>query len=160
MVNVLKKRRQLMKIKIAFDGAANNHLEDPPAGVGIYVEIDDISEEELSRAIYIAPNQLGLRNTNNTTEWQGCIEAMKTLIELSEFYPTAQFEVYSDSQVVTQVFNGNHKTHTPIFEIYNEIAHSLLKGKVIKIKWIPREENKHADKLSKIGINMVKESIS
>lgn len=147
-----------MKIRINFDGACNNHLEHPPAGVGIAVFIDGIYDAELSLAIPIMPNQLGIRNTNNTTEWQGCIWAMKTLKSLAscEELVSAAFEVFSDSQVVTQVFNGKHETHTPEFKKYCEEAHKIVDAVMfeLKIQWVPREQNKEADKLSKEGLKL------
>jgi ribonuclease HI len=144
-----------MDIRIAFDGACNNHLEDPPAGVGVAVFFDEVYQKKLSFGVPIHPGELTIRNTNNTTEWQACIYAMSQVRELSKNYPDAKFIIWSDSQVVTQVFNGRHQTHTEHFKQYNIEAHEALgKDIVVTIIWVKRNFNKEADVLSKIGIKL------
>lgn len=139
-----------MKIDIYQDGSCNNHQEDPYGGIGVAVFIDDNYEEELSRAILVQPKGIDNRNTNNVIEWEACVEAMRIYKELFKEYPNATFNVFSDSQVITQVFNGRHKTHTPSFIEYNKSAHEFVdKIATVKINWVPREQNKYADKLSK-----------
>lgn len=142
----------MKSIRINFDGACNNHLEEPPAGVGVAVFIDGVYSDNLSYAVPIYPNELGLRNTNNTTEWQGCLYAMQTFRELRLRYPSANFTVQSDSQIVVQVFNGRHQTHTEHFKLYNEQAKNILGKTNLLIEWVKRDFNKEADKLSKLAI--------
>jgi ribonuclease HI len=144
------------KIDIYQDGACNNKLENAPAGVGVAVFINDEYKEEHSRAIGIKPYQLGIRNTSNVAEWQACIEAMRVLSELVETYPTAEFRIYSDSQVISQVFNDTFVTQNPAFIQYKKEAKKLMAqaGFVLKIHWIPRKLNQKADDLSKEGLQL------
>lgn len=150
-----------MVIKLFFDGACNNQPGWPKCmGIGVAVFVNDIYDEELSIAKgYDSPyeNEVG---TNNVAEWLGCIEAMKVAKELRQFYKHSKLEVYSDSQIITNLFNGDNRSHKPNFIKFKEIAERFAIGLYLRVKWIPREQNKHADKLSKIGIKSVAESSS
>lgn len=144
-----------MNIRVTQDGACwNKEGKSQMMGLGVAVFFDEVYQEDLSLAKGVIDNENG---SNNVAEWLACIEAMRIAKELHKEYPKANIKVQSDSQVVTRVFNGEHQTHTPLFVTYKEQAQAYAKGLQIYIEWIDRKFNKEADKLSKEGLQIVKE---
>lgn len=141
-----------MKIaRINFDGACNNHLEKPAMGVGVAVFLEEVYAEELCRAFHVPAESREDKLTSNVAEWQGCIEAMKVAIGLRQ--DGYVVFVFSDSQVITNQFNGDFYINKPEFREASRTAHHYAqKAGVSKIKWVPREENQEADDLSKLGL--------
>lgn len=140
-----------MKIaRINFDGSCNNHLDKPSMGIGVAVFLEEVYQEELSRAIHISADSREEKLTSNVAEWQACIEAMKVAVGLRQ--DGYAIFVFSDSQVITNQFNGDFYINKPEFREASRTAHFYAqKAGVSKIKWIPREENQEADDLSKLG---------
>lgn len=148
-----------MIIRINIDGACNNHLEDPPMGIGAAVFFNDEYQEEYSVAQGFAPGEVGLRGTNNIAEWLGCILGMQVYDILKDEYPDATlFVIQSDSSTITNQYNGRFKINSDHFREYYQQAHQHAKDD-IKIEWVPREQNKEADKLSKEGLRIAAEKV-
>lgn len=141
-----------MKIDIYFDGACNNHLSLPPMGIGVAVFVNDNYEEELSYdKHYVGEGEWGI-GTNNVAEWLGCIEACRTAYLMLEVVPDAKVRIFSDSQIIVNQFNGSYRIKDPKFHALKEESSKWGKGFIKTIHWVPREKNRQADKLSKIGI--------
>jgi ribonuclease HI len=141
-------------IKLFFDGACNNKLEAPNMGIGIAVFINNNYHEEFSNPIFACSTEEE-RGTSNIAEWRGCMEAMRKANKLKRKFPDAVFEVFSDSQVITYQFNGDYIIKKPEFIKYHNQAWLFAeKVGIKKITWIPREQNKIADKLSKRGLQL------
>lgn len=142
-----------MIIRVNFDGACWNkeghrHL----MGVGVAVFIDEVYQEDLSRALgYNQEN-----GTNNIAEWLGCVEAARIVKDLRKSFPGERFQVCSDSQIITNQFNGTYNINQDVFRKY--LAEAKRFDSIDKVHWIPREQNKEADKLSKQGLDIVKQA--
>lgn len=146
-----------MKIKINFDGACRNIPgQNNQMGIGIAVFIDDVYRPDHSNAIHHEGRD-GELGTSNISEWKGCVEAMRKacLLRLSCGVEKLDYkiEVYSDSQLITRQFNGEYEVKQDSFRKYYAEAKKLaLRAGITKINWIPREQNKEADILSKQGL--------
>lgn len=120
-------------------------------GVGVAVFINKEYQEDLSRAIYVRDDKQG---SNNIAEWIGCVEAMKIATDLRKNFPTATILVMSDSQIIANQYNGSYAITAEKFRPYYDEARKYgLKARVPVVNWIPREQNTHADHLSKIGLH-------
>lgn len=144
-----------MIIKIKFDGACHNIVDNNNhMGIGLAVFINDVYSEDHSDAIH-AEGLNGERGTSNIAEWRGCVEAMRKACKLKLKHPGAIFEIYSDSQLISNQFNGDWLIMQNHFKIYKDQADKLARIAGIKrISWIRREFNKEADKLSKQGLKV------
>ena len=130
-----------MKITIFSDGGARGN--PGPAGIGIVIK-DKI---EISKYIGTA--------TNNQAEYRAVIEALNWIIENYPNHLTATSEVavevefFLDSQLVVEQLNGNYKLKNEgLKPLFWEIRELIMKlGGKVTFKYIPREQNKEADKL-------------
>ena len=146
------------KIAIHFDGACHNKVNQyTPMGLGIAVFIDGQYSEEHSVGMY------GGCGTSNVAEWKACVMAMSKLADLKtrEEYKNYVFSVYSDSQLVANQFNGRFAINKPHFRKHYDTAKAYATGVDFykPINWISREKNKHADKLSKQGLDLTPEHL-
>jgi len=145
----------LSKLSIYFDGACHNKKDElSPMGIGVAVYMEDTYFSEFSVSEYFP---LG---TSNVAEWNACVTTMCIIKELSEDCVIDEdtiVEIYSDSQLITNQFNGLWKMNDKMFKDRYRAAWMLLRASNVgeeykKIIWIPREQNQQADKLSKIGL--------
>ncbi|MFF8968288.1 bifunctional RNase H/acid phosphatase [Streptomyces sp. NPDC014995] len=110
-----------------------------PAGYGSVV-IDAATGETLAeRAEYI-----GIA-TNNVAEYRGLLAGLRAARELD---PSAPVRVRMDSKLVVEQMSGRWKIkHPDMKPLAMEAAQVLPPGQVT-YEWIPRERNKHADRLA------------
>lgn len=83
--------------------------------------------------------------TNNVAEYSGLIAALHFVNKID---PAAEIEVAMDSKLVVEQMSGR-------WQIKNEGMRALAKtaiqahdAKLVRYRWIPREENAHADRLA------------
>ncbi|MGE7390453.1 bifunctional RNase H/acid phosphatase [Streptomyces sp. NPDC004126] len=110
-----------------------------PAGYGAVV-LDPATGETLAeRAEFIGVA------TNNVAEYKGLIAGLKAAAELA---PDAMVRVRMDSKLVVEQMSGRWKIkHPDMKPLAAEAAKILPRGQVT-YEWIPRERNKHADRLA------------
>jgi ribonuclease HI len=140
-------------VRVNFDGACWNkeghwHL----MGVGVAVFINEVYEEDLSRAYGVVQSN----GTNNIAEWIGCCKAAEIIKDLKKTYTDAEYryKVCGDSQIIVNQFNGSYAMNQEVFRMYRKEALSF--NSIKEVTWVPREQNKEADKLSKQGLDSVK----
>ncbi|MFD0267381.1 bifunctional RNase H/acid phosphatase [Streptomyces sp. NPDC127106] len=110
-----------------------------PAGYGAVV-LDPATGETLAeRAEYI-----GIA-TNNVAEYKGLIAGLAAAHELD---PDAQVEVRMDSKLVVEQMSGRWKIKHPDMKPLAAEAARILPRAQVSYEWIPREQNKHADRLA------------
>ncbi|WP_187296366.1 ribonuclease HI family protein [Tepidibacter mesophilus] len=134
-------------IKCNFDGACNdngNKEADTGLGYAIY---------DTKYSLYLKEVSLyGGKGTNNTAEYKALIECMKDLIELGLI--KEEINVYGDSDLIIKQVTGQWKCKKEHLRLLRDEAISLMdKFHDLNIKWVPRNENAMADKLSKEGLN-------
>ncbi|MFF4451479.1 bifunctional RNase H/acid phosphatase [Streptomyces goshikiensis] len=110
-----------------------------PAGYGSVV-LDPATGETLAeRAEYIGVA------TNNVAEYKGLIAGLKAARELA---PDAQVLVRMDSKLVVEQMSGRWKIKHPDMKPLAAEAATILPRAQVTYQWIPREQNKHADRLA------------
>ncbi|MGW0363255.1 bifunctional RNase H/acid phosphatase [Streptomyces sp. NPDC002990] len=110
-----------------------------PAGYGAVI-LDPVTGETLAeRAEY-----LGVA-TNNVAEYRGLIAGLKAARELA---PDAVVLVRMDSKLVVEQMSGRWKIKHPDMKPLAAEAATILPRAQVTYEWIPRERNKHADRLA------------
>ncbi|MGV9964496.1 bifunctional RNase H/acid phosphatase [Streptomyces olivaceus] len=110
-----------------------------PAGYGAVV-LDAITGETLVEAA----EYLGVV-TNNVAEYRGLLAGLRAARELD---PDAGVHVRMDSKLVVEQMSGRWKIkHPDMKPLATEAARVFPPGRVT-YEWIPRAENKHADRLA------------
>ncbi|MFF4433120.1 bifunctional RNase H/acid phosphatase [Streptomyces sp. NPDC001513] len=110
-----------------------------PAGYGAVV-LDPATGETLAeRAEYIGVA------TNNVAEYKGLIAGLKAARELAA---DAQVLVRMDSKLVVEQMSGRWKIKHPDMKPLAAEAAKILPRAQVTYEWIPREQNKHADRLA------------
>ncbi|WP_329386180.1 bifunctional RNase H/acid phosphatase [Streptomyces sp. NBC_01351] len=110
-----------------------------PAGYGSVV-LDPATGETLAeRAEFIGVA------TNNVAEYKGLIAGLKAARELA---PDARVLVRMDSKLVVEQMSGRWKIKHPDMKPLAAEAARILPASQVTYEWIPREENKHADRLA------------
>ncbi|WP_327262252.1 bifunctional RNase H/acid phosphatase [Streptomyces sp. NBC_01232] len=110
-----------------------------PAGYGAVV-LDPVTGETLAeRAEYIGVA------TNNVAEYKGLIAGLAAARDLAS---DAQVLVRMDSKLVVEQMSGRWKIKHPDMKPLAAEAARILPRAQVTYEWIPREQNKHADRLA------------
>ena len=73
---------------------------------------------------------------------------------LANNYSTKKVEIRSDSQLVVNQLKGDYKVKARrILPLYKEVLFLMSKFRDIQIKWISRDNNREADKLTNKAYN-------
>ncbi|MFD7427410.1 bifunctional RNase H/acid phosphatase [Streptomyces sp. NPDC059818] len=116
-----------------------------PAGYGAVV-IDPVTGETLAEAA----EYIGVA-TNNVAEYKGLIaglRAAKALVPDASAGGGPRVHVRMDSKLVVEQMSGRWKIkHPDMKPLAAEAAH-ILPASDVTYEWIPRERNKHADRLA------------
>jgi broad specificity phosphatase PhoE/ribonuclease HI len=127
-----------VKLIVEADGGSRGN--PGPAGYGAVVR-DAASGEVLAEAA----GSLGVA-TNNVAEYHGLITA---LTEAARLFPSADVEARLDSKLVVEQMSGRWRIKHPDLQPLAVRARSLASGfPSVRFTWIPRERNKHADRLA------------
>ncbi|MEV6111662.1 bifunctional RNase H/acid phosphatase [Streptomyces sp. NPDC052109] len=110
-----------------------------PAGYGAVVR-DAASGEPLTEAA----EYIGIA-TNNVAEYRGLLAGLRAAHALD---PTAAVHVRMDSKLVVEQMSGRWKIKHPDMKPLAAQARSVLPPDQVTYEWIPREQNKHADRLA------------
>jgi probable phosphoglycerate mutase len=110
-----------------------------PAGYGACV-LDPQTGETLAEAA----EYLG-RVTNNVAEYRGLIAGLRAAHALD---PEARVRVRMDSKLVVEQMSGRWKIKHPDMQPLAAEARTIFPPGRVSYEWIPREKNKHADRLA------------
>ena len=121
-----------------------------PAGIGVAaVEIDGDK-----RTCILEESDYLQNKSNNYAEYTALIRAVDYAIQVNYDDVT----IHSDSKLIIEQLTGNWNVKSPdLLELY-KTAHSKIKklkalGVKVTLKWIPREQNKHADSLANLAMD-------
>lgn len=139
-------------IHVWTDGACNNSGTGPEGkrmGLGIVIR------QGTTQYLMAATHGDG---TSNKAEWAAMIAALKLVRELvgaMELTP-ASVQVHTDSRLLVKTLGGEWlASHGDTYWSWrrSKLAIHRLEddGCPVTVKWVPREENEEADKLSRIG---------
>ncbi|MFD4557227.1 bifunctional RNase H/acid phosphatase [Streptomyces sp. NPDC058469] len=110
-----------------------------PAGYGSVV-IDATTGETLAEAA----EYIGVA-TNNVAEYRGLLAGLRTAHALD---PSAHIHVRMDSKLVVEQMSGRWKIKHPDMKPLAAEAGAVFPPDQVTYEWIPREKNKHADRLA------------
>ncbi|MER5962647.1 bifunctional RNase H/acid phosphatase [Streptomyces sp. NPDC002057] len=110
-----------------------------PAGYGAVV-LDPVTGETLAEAA----EYIGVA-TNNVAEYKGLVAGLKVAREL---FPDATVHVRMDSKLVVEQMSGRWKIKHPDMKPLAAEAGRVFPAGRVRYEWIPRERNKHADRLA------------
>jgi ribonuclease HI len=126
---------------IHIDGASRGNPGE--AGFGVYVQRADGSEVAL---LY---GYLG-RATNNVAEYQALLHALSYAIEQG----AKRVTICSDSELVVRQMEGAYKVkHPSMVPLHREAKALLARFEEARIRHVPREENREADRLANEAVD-------
>ncbi|WP_328581842.1 bifunctional RNase H/acid phosphatase [Streptomyces sp. NBC_00370] len=129
--------RQTPKFVVEADGGSRGN--PGPAGYGSVV-LDPKTGEALAEAA----EYIGVA-TNNVAEYRGLIAGLKAAKALD---PAAVVHVRMDSKLVVEQMSGRWKIKHPDMKPLAAEAARIFPAGQVSYEWIPREKNKHADRLA------------
>ncbi|MBT2394004.1 bifunctional RNase H/acid phosphatase [Streptomyces sp. ISL-1] len=118
-----------------------------PAGYGAVV-LDAKTGEPLAEVA----EYIGVA-TNNVAEYKGLVAGLKAAKALD---PEARVRVRMDSKLVVEQMSGRWKIKHPDMKPLAAQAASILPASQVTYEWIPREKNKHADRLANEAMDAAK----
>ncbi|MFR9794750.1 bifunctional RNase H/acid phosphatase [Streptomyces sp. MS06] len=110
-----------------------------PAGYGAVVRDAATGQTLAERAEYIGVA------TNNVAEYRGLLAGLRAAHALD---PDARVHVRMDSKLVVEQMSGRWKIKHPDMKPLAAEAARVLAPQQVTYEWIPRERNKHADRLA------------
>ncbi|WP_217196380.1 bifunctional RNase H/acid phosphatase [Streptomyces buecherae] len=110
-----------------------------PAGYGAVV-----LDEETGQPLAEAAEFIGTA-TNNVAEYQGLIAGLRAAYALD---PAAHVLVRMDSKLVVEQMSGRWKIKHPDMRPLAAEAAAIFPAGQVSYAWVPRERNKHADRLA------------
>ncbi|MFE9063569.1 bifunctional RNase H/acid phosphatase [Streptomyces violaceusniger] len=110
-----------------------------PAGYGAVVLDAETGEPLAEVAEYIGTA------TNNVAEYKGLIAGLRAAKALD---PEAEVRVRMDSKLVIEQMSGRWKIKHPDMRPLAAEAKAIMPPGQLTYEWIPREKNKHADRLA------------
>lgn len=132
-----------MRVIVEADGGSRGN--PGPAGYGSVVWSADRSAvlSERKEAIGIA--------TNNVAEYRGLIAGLRAAVDLG----AEDVVVQMDSKLVVEQMSGRWKVkHAAMVELHREARACASNFSSITYRWIPREKNKHADRLANEAMDL------
>lgn len=126
-----------MKVIIEADGGSRGN--PGPAGYGCVVWSED-------HATVLAEGNGAIgRTTNNVAEYRGLIAGLEEASRVG----ANQVVVQMDSKLVVEQMSGRWKVkHPDMAELYQRAKAVAANFDSVTFRWIPREKNKHADRLA------------
>jgi broad specificity phosphatase PhoE/ribonuclease HI len=110
-----------------------------PAGYGAAVRDGDTGELLAEAAEYIGVA------TNNVAEYRGLIAGLRAARAID---PEATVEVWMDSKLVVEQMSGRWKIKHPDMRPLAAEAQGIFPPGRVRYQWMPRAQNKHADRLA------------
>jgi len=132
----------MKKLIVYLDGASRGN--PGPAGIGIVVS------DEKGKIISQINGYIG-EATNNVAEYQALIQALKKIKK----YKVKQIKFCLDSELLVNQINGLYRTKDKeLFALLQEVRKLSRNFSQAEFCYIPRKENKLADKLANQAINL------
>lgn len=132
----------MKKLIVHLDGASRGN--PGPAGIGIIIS------DEKGKIISQINEYIG-ETTNNVAEYTALIHALKGVKK----YKVKQVKFCLDSELLVNQINGSYRTKSKnLFNLLQEVRKLSRNFSQVEFQYIPREENKLADKLANKAINL------
>ena len=143
-------------MRIFVDGSVEPGNPGGTVGYGFHVDGGHFEYDGYGNAF-----RGGESASNNVAEYMAVAAALTWFLpyaSVNDHPPDGELEILSDSQLVVNQLNGEwrvrHSNVKPIAAVTHLLIEQLNQlGWVVKATWIPREENRLADKLSRRATN-------
>ncbi|HLI64301.1 MAG TPA: ribonuclease HI family protein [Terriglobales bacterium] len=123
------------------DGGARGN--PGPAGYGV------VFEDEIGRPVAELSEFLG-RQTNNYAEYSGLLAALNYTLR----HGFKALRVISDSELMVKQISGEYKVSNPTLqELHNRATKLIDQLEYFEIKYVPREQNRQADRLANMAMD-------
>ena len=135
------------------DGGASGN--PGPAGIGAVAKLKSKNPPggeagEKLKTIFTISQNIG-KATNNQAEYKALIKAMQELKKISD--DKSEYQFFLDSELIVNQMNLKYKIKHPELQPLFLKAHNLAtKLSNVKFNYIPREQNREADRLVKKAI--------
>jgi ribonuclease HI len=136
-------------IEVYFDG-----LCQPinPGGIACYAFIVKSDGRIIHSDYGVAAKPFSEESTNNVAEYTALAKALQWLLENN--FNSKKVEIKSDSQLVVNQLTGDYKVKASrILPLFKQVLSLKTKFQDIQIKWIPRDKNREADRLTDKAYN-------
>ena len=136
-------------IEVYFDG-----LCQPinPGGISCYAFIVKSDGKIIYTDYGVAGEPFSEDSTNNFAEYTALVKALQWLH--TNNFSSIRIEIKSDSQLVVNQLRGDYKVKSRrIMSIYKQALLLKKKFQDMEIKWVPRDENREADRLTNKAYN-------
>ena len=136
-------------IEVYFDG-----LCQPinPGGISCYAFIVKSDGRIVHSDYGIAAKPFSEESTNNVAEYTALVKALQWL--LANDFNSKKVEIKSDSQLIVNQLTGDYKVKARrILPLFKQVLFLKTKFQDIQIKWIPRDKNREADRLTNKAYN-------
>jgi ribonuclease HI len=136
-------------IEVYFDGLCQ---PNNPGGIACYAFVIKGNGKTVHSDYGVAGEPFSKDSTNNVAEYTALAKALEWLVVNN--LTSDKVVIRSDSQLVVNQLEGNYKVKGKrIIPLYKQVL--LLKAKFsdIEIKWVPRQKNREADRLTNIAYN-------
>ncbi len=129
-------------LRVYIDGASRGNPGHSGIGVVVCDENDKVLEEYFE--------YIGI-GTNNQAEYKAFLIALDKLKK----HDATDIKIYLDSEILFKQITGEYRVRDEkLKELFSRALKLSRLFKKITYEWIPREKNKHADKLSQKAINL------
>ena len=134
------------KYVLSFDGACEPQNPGGIATCGHIIVVDGQPQRSSKKVV-----GEGAGMTNNVAEYAGLIEGLASVSRMME--QGDELEIRSDSQLVVRQMTGAYRVKSarirPLHRIATRLIRELRTKQIqVKLKWVPREDNKEADALT------------
>ena len=145
-------RKKVSDYILRFDGSCQGQPDNKRIGMGVHLTWINPCEEDEEDLVYAKgwnniKRRATVQKTNNVAEYEALIHGLEIYSQIK--VEGSKLHIYGDSKlIINQVFN-NWKVNASHLMTLNNIAKGLVKKigrEYITATWIPREENKLADK--------------
>ena len=127
--------------KIYCDGASRSNPGE--ASIGISIQNDEQEIDTISKKIGVA--------TNNVAEYEG----LRTALDYCDKNNLKDVQIYLDSLLVVQQVNGKYKVKSKnLKNLFSQCTDLIEKIDNLEIHHVPREQNKRADELANIALDL------
>jgi ribonuclease HI len=138
------------KLIIYCDGRCKRYNDGPKGSWAFVVEDAEGSTEDENFGFC----KSGPGVTNIVAEYQAVIEALRWVAANAQGRPV---EVRTNLELIEQQVNGERKVKTAKLLPLRDEVRALLAETNATLRWIPKEQNKRADKLSRDAYRDVRE---
>lgn len=130
------------RFRAGFDGGSRGN--PGPAAWGVAVL------DATGRAVEGFAGAIG-RATNNVAEYRGLLEALAIAVQRE----ADDVDLQADSELVVKQVRGEYKVrHADLIPLHAEALRRIATFRRFRIGYVPREKNKHADRLVNRALNL------